>query len=174
MSILKILTAPNTLLKEISKPIDKIDDEIRSFMKDMLETMYHDKGIGLAAPQVGILKRIIVLDLKDEDFEASKLYPLYMANPEIIWKSEEMVIAEEGCLSLPEQIIEVARSESIEVKYLDYDGDTRELKADGWLARAIQHEIDHLNGKLLIDYLSILKKDVALRKLKKLKSGCLK
>ena len=137
----------------------------------MLDTMYHDNGIGLAAPQVGVLTRIITLDLSFEEIEEHKnLYPLVMINPKITTFSQEVIEAQEGCLSLPEQTINLARPEFIFVEYLDIDGKKQKLKTDGWLSRAIQHEIDHLDGKLLIDYLSNLKRDVTLRKLKKIKN----
>lgn len=175
MAILPILTAPNPLLKKVSSSVPFVNSEIRKLMDDMLQTMYHDEGVGLAAPQVGVLQRVIVLDLKkdDETERPNGFYPLYIANPEVVEKSEELVIAIEGCLSLPEQRIEMARPSEIKLKYLDYNNDMVELKTAGWLARAIQHEIDHLDGKLLIDYLSSVKKDSALRKLKKLKKHCL-
>lgn len=171
MTILSIITAPDPRLTEKSLTITAVDSDIRKFLDDMVETMYHDKGVGLAAVQVGILKRLLVVDLQenDESERSEGFYPLFIANPQLIEKSKELVIADEGCLSLPEQKIEVARSESIKIKYLDYNNNIQELAANGWLARVIQHEMDHLDGKLLIDYLSSLKKDVAKRKLKKLK-----
>lgn len=173
MSILPIVTAPDERLKQKSQPVLEFTDQTRKFMDDMVKTMYHEDGGGLAAVQVGVLKRIMVIDIKDHDpVERPKdFYPLFIVNPEIIAKSEELVTANEGCISLPEQRIEVARPESIKIRYLDYHGKPQELKANDWLARVIQHEYDHLEGKLMIDYLSILKRDVALRKLKKLKNN---
>lgn len=170
MAILKILTAPNPILRKKALPINSVDQDIRDFMDDMLSTMYNDRGIGLAANQVGILKRVIVLDLQDsEDRKRSKdFYPLFMANPEIIKFSEDTIEGEEGCLSVPEQRITVARPSSIKVKYIDYNNQPQELTTDGFLSRAIQHEIDHLNGKLIINYLSNLKQNVLLRKLTKI------
>lgn len=171
MSILTIIKAPDPILKTKAKAVDSVDDEVRKIMSDMLETLYHDEGAGLAAPQVGILKRILVIDLKNDD-ETSRpkgFYPLFMANPEIFEKSQEEVTAREGCMSIPEQRIEIRRPAAIKVKFLDYNNKKQELSAGGWLARAIQHEMDHLDGKLLIDYLSIIKKDIALRRLTKLK-----
>lgn len=171
MAILPILTAPDPILRQKSLPVNTVDDGVRKLMDDMLATIYYDKGVGLAAVQVGVLKRIIVLDLQEDDeTERPKgFYPLFIANPEIVEKSNELVQATEGCMSLPEQRTEVARASSVKLRFLDYNNNKQELKAEGWLARAIQHEFDHLEGKLLIDYLSQLKKDAAMRKLKKLK-----
>lgn len=171
MSILKIFTAPDPVLRKKSQPVKCVDNDIRKLMDDMLETMYEDKGVGLAANQVGSLDRILVLDLQkdDEDKRPKGFYPLYIANPEVIYASDEMVDGEEGCLSLPDQKILISRHEDIKIKYLDYNNKSRELEASGWLARAIQHEMDHLDGKLAIDYLSPLKKSVAMRRLTKIK-----
>jgi peptide deformylase len=171
MSILSIFTAPSPILQKKSMPIGSVDAGIKKFMHNMLETMYEDKGVGLAAVQVGILQRILVADLQDdEDIETPQgLYPLFMANPEIINKSDELILATEGCLSLPEQKVEMARSSAITVKFLNYSNQTQELNLDGWIARVIQHEIDHLDGRLLVDYLSNIKRNVAMRKLQKLK-----
>ncbi|MCC8399988.1 MULTISPECIES: peptide deformylase [unclassified Candidatus Tisiphia] len=173
MSVLPIVTAPDSRLKQKSLPVGTVNDTIRKLMDDMVETMYHDHGVGLAAIQIGIVKRILVVDLqKNDDTERTvDFYPLFIVDPEIIDKSKELVVAVEGCLSLPEQQIEVARSESISIRFLDYNNIQQELKADGWLARVIQHEMDHLDGRLLVDYLSNIKKDIALRKLKKLKNN---
>ncbi len=171
MSILEVITAPDPILKKRANPVDLVDDDIRDIMNNMLETMYHDRGVGLAANQVGILKRIVVIDLQeDDDTEREEnFYPLFMANPIIIDYSDEMVEATEACLSVPEQKVNVLRHSSVKVKYLDYNNNEKELEARDWLARAIQHEVDHLDGKLLLDYLSNLKKDVVIRKLTKLK-----
>ena len=140
-------------------------------MDDMLETMYEDRGVGLAANQVGVLKRVLVLDLQNDDEEERPkgFYPLYIANPEVTEASDEMIEAEEYCLSVPDQGVPVLRHASIKIKYLDYNNKVKDLSSKGWLARAIQHEMDHLNGKILIDYLSVLKKNVVLRRLTKLK-----
>jgi peptide deformylase len=176
MTILNVITAPDPILKEKSTAVGQVDDNIRKLMDDMLVTMYHDHGVGLSAVQVGILQRILVIDLQDDNDQSERdqgFFPLFMANPEIIEQSTELVLATEGCLSLPEQRIEVARPDSIKTKFLDYNNKSQEITVSGWLARAIQHEIDHLNGKLLVDYLSNIKRDVALRKLKKLKKNCL-
>jgi len=168
--MLKVVTAPNPILSKRSEEIAEVNDDIRQFMDDMVETMRASDGVGLAAVQVGILKRILVLDLQNDDSNdrPKGFYPLCMANPKIIQKSEEMVVAMEGCLSLPEQRIEVARPKKIKVEYLDYNNQKQVLEDDDWLARVIQHEMDHLDGRLLIDYLSNLKHDIALRKLTKI------
>ncbi|MCC8417623.1 MAG: peptide deformylase [Rickettsia endosymbiont of Bryobia graminum] len=175
MAILPILTAPDTRLKQKSLPVDRVTDDVRKFMDDMVQTMYHDGGVGLAAIQVGVKQRILVVDLQDNDDtkREENFYPLFIVDPEVVEKSQELVVATEGCLSLPEQQIDIARSESITIKFLDYNNNKQQLQAGGWLARVIQHEMDHLEGKLLIDYLSGLKKDVAVRKLKKLKNSIL-
>jgi peptide deformylase len=174
MSILPILTLPDATLRQKSLPVKMVDSEIQKLMDDMLETMYHDKGVGLAAIQVGVAKRVLVLDLQENDDKEREVgfYPLFIANPEVIEKSEETVIAKEGCLSLPEQEVEVQRHIALKLQYLDYNNNQNILQVDGWLARAIQHEMDHLDGKLLIDYLSKLKKDRALKKLEQIKKSC--
>ncbi|KJV56194.1 peptide deformylase [Orientia chuto str. Dubai] len=160
MSILSLITAPDPILKKVSSSVNTVDDSIRKLMDDMLETMYHNHGVGLAAPQVAILKRIIVLDLSGIKIEESNItqnqfkYPLFMANPVIKVRSNRTVLGKEGCLSLPKQIIEIHRYHEIQVTYLDYNNQLSDLNADGWLARAIQHEVDHLDGILLIDHLS--------------------
>lgn len=178
MSIMNILTAPDPILKQVAANIGIVNDNIRKLMDDMLDTMYHGQGIGLAAPQVGVSKRVIVLDLKDakSQEEYTKLenpininYPLFMANPDITVISDEIDVAKEGCLSLPDQGVDVERYSTILVTYLDYNNRRQEIKVSGLLARAIQHEVDHLNGILLIDYLSPIRKDIALRKLSKVK-----
>ncbi|WP_419235442.1 peptide deformylase [Rickettsia endosymbiont of Nabis limbatus] len=173
MSILPIVTAPDERLKQKSQAVPEVNDHIRKFMDDMVETMYNEDGGGLAAVQVGVLKRIMVIDIKDHDpiKRPKDFYPLFIVNPEIIEKSEELVIANEGCISVPQQRYEIARSESIKIRYLDYHNKLQELEANDWLARVIQHEYDHLEGKLMIDYLSSMKRDIALRKLKKLKKN---
>lgn len=170
MTILKIYTAPDPVLKRVASPVDKVDDALRRQMDDMLETMYDDDGIGLAAPQVGISNRILVIDLEQKDGEGlgKKGNPLYFVNPEITWFSEECSVYNEGCLSVPEMYAEVERPAQIRVKYLDYNGKEQELEADGLLATCLQHEVDHLNGILFIDHLSSLKRNIILRKLKKL------
>jgi peptide deformylase len=166
MSLLPILTAPDPRLKQISQPVKAVDAEIRKLMDDMLETMYQAPGIGLAAPQVGVLKRIIVLDLAREGEEPQ---PLRMANPEIVWVSDDDAVYNEGCLSVPEHYADVARPAQCRIRYLDQDNKAREMEADGLLATCLQHEIDHLDGVLFIDHLTSLKRNIILRKLLKTK-----
>jgi len=166
MSVKIILTEPNKLLRQVSKSVDKVGDEERTLMNDMLETMYDAPGIGLAAIQIGVPKRIIVMDIgRDEN----KKEPRYFVNPIIKNKNEEKAKYEEGCLSVPDQFAEIERPNSCEVEYLDYDGKKQLLKADGLLATCIQHEMDHLEGILFIDYLSKLKKSMIIKKLSKIK-----
>ena len=166
MSVKKILTEPNKLLRQVSKSVDKVGDEERALMNDMLETMYDAPGIGLAAIQIGVPKRIIVMDIgRDEN----KKEPRYFVNPIIKNKNEEKAKYEEGCLSVPDQFAEIERPNSCEVEYLDYDGKKQLLKADGLLATCIKHEMDHLEGILFIDYLSKLKKSMIIKKLSKTK-----
>ncbi|HYG86489.1 MAG TPA: peptide deformylase [Azospirillum sp.] len=164
MALLPILVAPHPVLKQKAKPVAKVDARIAKLMDDMLETMYDAKGIGLAAPQVGVLERIIVVDVHEKDEPSN---PLKMANPEIVWASDELVPCEEGCLSVPEQYAEVTRPKAVRVRYLDQQNEIRELEAEGMLATCIQHEIDHLNGVLFVDHLSMLKRNMILRKLQK-------
>lgn len=167
MSVLKLYEYPSEVLRKKCERVTKVDDELRLFLDDMLETMYADRGCGLAAPQVGVSKRIIVLDPNpsDEDFSARR--PMYLINPEIIWRSEETVLFNEGCLSLPDQRAEVERNEKVRVHYTDYDGREQEILADDLLAIIMQHEIDHLDGVLYIDHLSRLKRTRLLNKLNK-------
>ncbi len=162
----KILTIPDPILRKISQPVNKVDKEIKNLMDDMLETMYGAPGIGLAAVQIGILKRVIVIDLSKEN---EKKNPIFIVNPEIIFKSDDLVSYEEGCLSIPNQFAEIKRPNTCKIKFLNYEGEQKELKADGLLATCIQHEIDHINGVLFIDYLSKLKKDLIIKKVKKQK-----
>ncbi|MGC0371914.1 MAG: hypothetical protein DGJ47_000615 [Rickettsiaceae bacterium] len=165
----RVVTAPDPVLQKKAESIKLVDKSIKLLMDKMLQTMYDNNGIGLAANQVAILKRVIVIDLMDSESEYKNLFPLKMANPVIINSSEACSEETEGCLSLPQQSIIVERPEEITVQYLDYNNKTQVLKADGLLSRAIQHEIDHLDGKLLINYLSHLKKTIALKKLTKIK-----
>ncbi|WP_421995559.1 peptide deformylase [Reyranella sp.] len=164
MALLPILTAPDPRLKKKSEPVDAVDDVVRRLMDDMLETMYAAPGIGLAAPQVGVLKRVIVLDI---DREETRTGPLFMANPEIVEASDEDATYEEGCLSVPEHYSDVVRPAAVTVRYLDRDGAAQELKCDGLLSTCVQHEIDHLDGILFIDHISALKRNMILRKLLK-------
>ncbi len=165
MAILPIVRVPDPLLKKISKPVNKVDDKLRSFMDDMLETMYAAPGIGLAAIQVGVPKRVIVIDLSTEEEKK----PVYLVNPKIIVKSKNNSTYEEGCLSVPGQFAEVDRPDRCHVSYLDYNGQKKELKTEGLLATCIQHEMDHLEGILFIDHLSKLKKNYIVKKLSKQK-----
>ncbi|MBT8472076.1 MAG: peptide deformylase [Marinicaulis sp.] len=164
MAIRPIITAPDPRLREVSKPVQAVDDALRALMDDMLETMYDAPGIGLAAIQIGVPKRVIVMDLAREDEDPE---PRYFVNPEILAPSCEKSIYEEGCLSVPEFYDEVERPAQCRVKYLDYNGEKQMLDADGMLATCIQHEMDHLEGILFIDHLSRLKRERVLRKLKK-------
>ena len=166
MTLRQILTEPNKILREKSLPVDKVNDEIQQLMDDMLETMYAAPGIGLAAIQVGIPKRVIVLDIAQKDGPRN---PMFFINPEIIEKSKNNLTYEEGCLSVPGQFAEIDRPDKCYVKYLDYHGQPKEIKAEGMLATCIQHEIDHLEGILFIDYLSKLKKSMIVKKLSKQK-----
>ena len=164
MSRRNIVIEPDPILRKKSDILEKVDDELRILLDDMLETMYAAPGIGLAAVQIGILKRLIVIDIsKDKE----KKNPIFLINPEIISKSKNTSIYEEGCLSLPGHFAEIERPEECHIKYIDYDGKKKEMKANGLLSTCIQHEIDHLNGKLFIDYLSKLKKDMIIKKLVK-------
>ena len=166
MSVKTILTEPNKLLRQVSKSVEKVGDEERTLMDDMLDTMYDAPGIGLAAIQIGVPKRIIVMDIsRDKD----KKEPRYFVNPIVKNKNKEKLRYEEGCLSVPDQFVEIERPSTCEVEYLDYDGKKQLLKADGLLATCIQHEIDHLEGILFIDYLSKLKKSMIIKKLSKIK-----
>ena len=164
MAVRPILTAPDPFLRQISKPVERVDDELRALMDDMLETMYDAPGIGLAAIQVGVPLRVIVMDLADRDEEPD---PRYFVNPEILDPSEDMSVYQEGCLSVPEFFDEVERPARCRVRYLDYDGQEQVLDAEGLLATCIQHEMDHLEGVLFIDHLSRLKRERVLKKLRK-------
>ena len=168
MSVKNILTEPNKVLRQISNPVKEVGDEERKLMDDMLDTMYAAPGIGLAAIQIGVPKRIIVIDISKEE---NKKTPMYFVNPIIKNKNSEKAIYEEGCLSVPNQFAEIERPNSCEVEYLDYEGNKQKLKANGLLATCIQHEMDHLDGILFIDYLSKLKKSMILKKLSKNKSS---
>ena len=166
MSQRKIVIEPDPILRKKSEILEKVDDELRGLLDDMLETMYSAPGIGLAAVQVGILKRVIVIDVsKDKE----KKNPFFLINPEIISKSKNTSTYEEGCLSLPGYFAEIERPAECQVKYIDYFGKKKEIKATGLLSTCIQHEIDHLNGVLFIDYLSKLKRDMIVKKLVKQK-----
>jgi peptide deformylase len=165
MAIREILVVPHPILKQVSQTVDRVDDDLRALMDDMLETMYAAPGIGLAAIQVGVPKRVIVMDLARPEEEKQ---PRYFVNPEIVWASEETAPYEEGCLSVPEIYDEVERPARVKLRYLNYQGERIEEDADGLYAVCIQHEMDHLNGVLFIDHLSRLKREQAVKKVKKL------
>ena len=168
MAKLDIIVAPDPRLKVKCKPVAKVDAKVARLMENMLETMYAAPGIGLAAPQVGVAQRILVVDTaKDGD----KPNPLKMANPELTWVSDEDVVFNEGCLSLPEHYADVVRPRAIKVRYLDHENEIRELEAEGVLATCIQHEMDHLEGILFVDHLTALKRNIILRKLLKAKKS---
>jgi len=165
MALREILVVPNPVLKQVSTPVAEVTDELRALMDDMLETMYAAPGIGLAAIQVGVPKRLIVMDLAREGEEKQ---PRYFVNPEILWASEETAPYEEGCLSVPEIYDEVERPAQVKLKYLNYQGEEIVEDAEGLFAVCIQHEMDHLDGVLFIDHLSRLKREQAIKKVKKL------
>lgn len=182
MAILPILVAPDPRLNTRAEPVDAVTDDIRTLMDNMLETMYAAPGIGLAANQVGVLKRILVIDLGQrgetekpadwpDDYQFYPSNPLKMANPEIVWESDEWSVCQEGCLSVPGEYDDVERPNSVIVKYLDENNKEQELKAEGLLAACVQHEIDHLNGTLFVDHLSRLKRNRAIDKLRKAKKS---
>lgn len=191
MSIYDVIKIPDPVLKTEAKPVDKVDDKVRAQMDRMLETMYEAKGIGLAANQVGLLNRVLVMDLMgatwqlaDADNGVSRISriepeypdepirkPVFMANPEIVWKAEQRTVYEEGCLSIPGSWGDVVRPGEVKVKYLDYHGQPQELTAEGLFSHCVQHEIDHLNGVLFIDYLSKLRRDMIIRKMEKAKKS---
>ena len=168
MAIKTILTEPNDILRQVSKPVEKVGEEEKRLMKDMLETMYDANGIGLAAIQIGVPKRIIVMDISKDDEEKN---PRYFVNPIIKNKDTSTSTYEEGCLSVPNQFAEIDRPSKCEIEYMDFNGEKKILKAEGLLATCIQHEMDHLEGILFIDYLSKLKKSMIIKKLSKNKSS---
>ena len=167
MAIKKIITEPNKILRQKSLPVDNVGKEQQQLMDDMLETMYAAKGIGLAAIQIGVPKRIIVMDISSDK---EKKNPMYFVNPVINNKNSQKSIYEEGCLSVPNQFAEIDRPKSCDIEYIDYNGKKENLSADGLLATCIQHEMDHLEGILFIDYLSKLKKTMIIKKLSKQKN----
>jgi peptide deformylase len=168
MAVLPIITAPDPRLKVKCEPVAAVDGTIAKLMDDMLDTMYLAPGIGLAAPQVGVTKRVLVVDVSPKDGPRD---PIRMANPEIVWRSDELAVYEEGCLSLPDQYADVERPQKIRFRYLDEKGVPQEREAEGLLATCIQHEIDHLDGIIFVDHLSALKRRMILRKLAKLKKN---
>ena len=167
MTIKVILTEPNKILRQVSKPVEKVGKQEQNLMDDMIETMYKANGIGLAAIQIGVPKRIIVMDISKND---EKKNPMFFVNPIIKNKNSNLARYEEGCLSVPDQFAEIDRPDSCEVEYLDYNGEKKFLKTSGLLATCIQHEMDHLEGILFIDYLSKLKKSMIIKKLSKQKN----
>ena len=177
MALRQILTEPNKILREKSLKVNQVDEDLQKLMDDMLETMYAAPGIGLAAIQVGVPKRVIVLDIgwrdkpesENNEIQKERKKPMYFVNPEIITKSKNNSTYEEGCLSVPGQFAEIERPDKCHIKYLDYNGDKKNLVAEGLLATCIQHEMDHLKGILFIDYLSKFKKSVIIKKLSKRK-----
>ena len=168
MSIKEIITVPDDILKKISNPIEKVGINEKKLIDDLFKTMYHSKGIGLAAVQVGILKRVLVVDVSNKD---EKNQPITLINPVIKNLSEETSTYEEGCLSIPETFIEIERPKICEVEYIDEKGEKKNLKCEGLLSTCIQHEINHLDGKLIIDHLSKLKKDFIIKKISKIKKN---
>ena len=164
MSIKDIITVPDDTLKKISSPIEKVGVDEKKLMNDLFETMYNSKGIGLAAVQVGILKRMLVIDVANKD---EKKQPMCFINPVIKRLSDEMSTYEEGCLSIPETFIEIERPKFCEVEYIDISGEIKNIKCDGLLSTCLQHEINHLDGKLIIDHLSKLKRDLIIKKISK-------
>ena len=166
MALLPVIVAPDPLLKKTAEPVGSVDDEVRRLMDDMLETMYAAPGVGLAAPQVGVLRRVLVADVASS---GAPRCPLRIADPCIVESSVEISTREEGCLSLPEHFAEVERPERVRVRYLDYDGAVREEEFDGYLATCIQHEIDHLDGVLFVDRISAIRRGMILRKLARAK-----
>ena len=165
MAILPIITLPDPLLRKTSARIERVDEDLRRLMDDMFETMYDAPGVGLAAVQVGVPRRLIVLDVGGDEEDEKR--PLVMVNPEIVRLGPEMRMHEEGCLSIPDVRIEIERPSTATVRFIDRNGHPQEIEADGLLATAVQHEIDHLNGKLIIDRLSRLKRDIIVRRFKK-------
>ena len=163
-----IILVPDPVLKQEAQEVQTVSSDIQKQMDRMLQTMYDAPGIGLAANQVGLLNRVIVMDLSDRE-EGEKEEPWFMVNPQVIWESEEMSVMQEGCLSIPQQYADVERPALVRVKYLDYNGKEAEMEASGLLSHCVQHEIDHLNGVLFTDYLSSLKRNMMLKKVDKLK-----
>ena len=166
MAVFPVLIAPHALLKKKAQPVAQVDDEVKQLMDDMLETMYASKGIGLAANQIGVLRRVIVVDVQQKE---GVYRPFFMANPVIEWYSEETANWLEGCLSFPEQYVDIERSAEIRVRWLDRNNEEQEIKADGLLSVCIQHELDHLDGINFVDHVSYVRKTIILNKLRKMK-----
>ena len=167
MAKLDIITLPDRKLRMKSTPVERVDDDLRRLMDSMLETMYAAPGIGLAGIQVNVPRRIVTIDVAKREDESAEPEPMFLINPEILSSSDERATAEEGCLSIPEYFAEVERAASVRVAYLDRDGKRQEIEADGVLAICLQHEIDHLDGKLFIDHISKLKRDMVIKKFAK-------
>ena len=165
MAILPILTVPDKILREKCRPVTSITDDHRRLLDDMLETMYDAPGVGSAAPQIGVVERLLVVDPSRDD---ENRQPMKIINPEILWQSNEINVYNEGCLSIPEQFADIERPERIKLRYLDENGTTQELETGGFLATVIQHEIDHLNGIMFIDYLSPLRRNMLIKKVQKI------
>ncbi|MEQ8394254.1 peptide deformylase [Thalassobaculum sp.] len=166
MAILPIIWAPDPVLKTKCRSVDVVDDEVRQLIDDMFQTMYFAPGVGLAAPQVGVTKRVIVVDVAGKD---EKPQPIALVNPEIIWRSDATQVYEEGCLSLPELYADVERSSHVKVRYLDRDGAEQVVEGEGLLAVCLQHEIDHIDGVLFVDHISALKRNIMMKKMVKAK-----
>lgn len=164
MSKRRIILLPDPVLRQVASPIERVDEDLRRLADDMLETMYAAPGVGLAAPQVNVSRRLIVLDASSKDDER---HPMVMINPVIRAVGDERKTYEEGCLSIPDVKVEIERPAALDVEFLDRDGKPRSLKADGLLATVIQHEVDHLDGRLIVDYLSRLKRDIIIRRFRK-------
>lgn len=164
MALRPILVAPDPRLKRVAEPVSALDDEIQALIDDLFETMYAAPGVGLAAPQVDVHKRVLVMDIAEKDDESK---PFVMVNPEILERSDSEAVYEEGCLSVPGYYAEVSRPDKVRVRYLDRDGADREIAAEGFLATCLQHEMDHLDGILFVDHISALKRNMILRKLAK-------
>lgn len=171
MAIMPIVIAPDERLKQPSKAVEKVTEEIRELLSDMADTMYFSRGIGLAAVQVGVHLRAIVVDIHWDEHDDSTRKPLKFINPEIVWESEEDNSYKEGCLSFPEQYSDVSRPKKIRVKFLDETGAEKEIEADGLLATCLQHEIDHTKGITFVDHISRLRRDMILKKLSKMKKA---
>jgi peptide deformylase len=169
MATRPIIILPDPILRQVSTPVETVDESVRQLAADMLETMYAAPGIGLAAIQVGVPKRLLVLDVNENEEEEGN--PLVMINPEILTLGPELRLHEEGCLSIPDFRLDIERPSVVKVRYVDLEGKVQELDADGLLATAIQHEVDHLDGKLIIDFLSRLKRDMVIKKFKKQARG---
>lgn len=165
--VYKVIVVPDPVLKKTASPVETVGADIKAQLDKMLETMYHAQGIGLAANQVNLLNRVVVMDIAQREDDKASREPIFMVNPEIIWASEEPSVWEEGCLSIPGQYAEVQRPRHVRVKYLDYDGKETENEFSDLGSHCVQHEIDHLNGKLFVDYLSSLKRNMILKKVAK-------